>query len=498
MQRGAYLIAISPGAVEGGKIVQGERYEGFNQSLLISSNGHAEDRSLPGLLSTFLEQADWAPGMAIVVVPTEVVSFRQLEFAFNDLRKIRQALPYELEDELLEEPERFVYDFDIRPRESGAEVMVYLLERDLLDRVVTACEAHHLTVQRVTFSAQAVAAAHPRTWEDGIVSYLGSDESFLLAMRDGRIAAVSALEARPARVLEALAPLKIGPPAERLQALFAGRTGSLEREPILDLLQEELEGARDEINRFMRIHQLPPPSRVSLQGLFAPFLRLREEIGEVSVVLEREGEWRPERRPFFGVMTELTGEGRLVPGQRGVNFFKRVASWMALLRDLKWPLAVAGVLLVALLGLLTANFSLGTAALRDRLEVIDASLQRELGIRPPLTTLAVNSALARQEDQVARLRKERESASYYENYHYDIMRLLQDIAGPFQQNPRLVVDSLSINKERFILAGIAASYNDSEALKNKLAVLERFKGQTVKITTSRSNTQIRFRISIER
>ncbi|MCH9044803.1 MAG: hypothetical protein IIA40_01710 [SAR324 cluster bacterium] len=500
MQRGAYLIAISPSAVEGGRVSRSESQGALTLSILSPSNGDAPDAGARALLESFLSQAQWPRGPVVLVLPTEAVSVRRLKFAFNEPKKIRQILPYELEDEVLGELDNYAYDFQIIPRENGsAEVLVFLVDKHHLQELAEALDGQQLSLQRVTFSAQALVAADADPGARRFHVYVGSDEGFVAYAVDGRLEAVSCFSALPRRVMGELESLSANSSQELLNALFHRQQEQPDADPVLRRMKEDLQGVREEVNRFMRINGAGEDATISLHGLFGRFFRWRPDVGDLSLTFDRDVDWSAPRGPFFGVLTELLANPRNILAGRGINFYRRVASWVAQMAELKWPLIAMGLLVVVLAALLGGRFYVRTAGLEDRLSAAERDLQRTLNIPPPVNSLVVNSALAMLQERLETERKERQAVSYLDHYHYNTLMLLREISAVFQQFPELTVDALSFNRERFSLSGTTARYNESEALKNRIAGLTRFKSFTAKITHSRSAGQrIRYRISAER
>jgi type II secretory pathway component PulL len=521
MQRGIYAIALSDLAVEGGLVVRGEVQPAFSQTLLASGAPHpgeqrpaeprpgepraAEQRASEpaaqppvALLEAFLKQAQWETGLAVLVLPTEEVSFRRLHFEFSDPKKIRQVLPFELQHELLDSVEAHAYDTEVlRQGDGTAEVDVYLMDKARLQAIVATLERHQLSLQRVTFSAQALVQALPPTSPGHFHVYVGSEECFVTFSPAGRPGAAHSLAPHPGQLLAELRALGAGSPHDQLQALFRADAEDAERTALRERLRERLESVLEEINRLLRIHSGGEAFTVSLHGLFGELFQWQP--GATSLTLRYpQGAWPGARRGHLGVLDELLGQPRNFPSSRGVNFHRRVGTWLAILRELRWPVTAAAALLLVLAGLLGSSYFLRAASLQARLDAVGQQLQRTLSVAPPITTITVNAALGRVQERLDKLRREREAVAYVDRYHYDTLRLLTDLSEAVRQQSGVSVDALTFNQERFTLSGATPSYAESDSLKTRIAAMPRFEGRTVKVTNSNVGKVIRFRLTVEK
>ncbi|MCH6554314.1 MAG: hypothetical protein IH793_09190, partial [Acidobacteria bacterium] len=98
---------------------------------------------------------------------------RRINDPFADPKKIEQALEFELENELLEAVDSYVYDFTLIPQSDGsAEALIYLVPKTYLNALIAACYAQRTTPVKATFSAQALFASHPPTSRRHVQVYL--------------------------------------------------------------------------------------------------------------------------------------------------------------------------------------------------------------------------------------------------------------------------------------------------------------------------------------
>jgi type II secretory pathway component PulL len=502
MQRGIYAIAPSERAVEGGLVARGETQPAFSRTLLAAALPPpvaGEPASPPqALLRAFLQQAAYERGLCVVVLPSDRVSLRHLHFAFADPRKIRQVLPLELASELLDGVENYAYDAEIQAAEDGgADVQVYLTEQAPLREAVATLEAAGLTPQRVLCSGQALVEAFAPATGSHFCLYVGAEESVVVHAVDGRLRALQALVPHPGQVLAEAAAGGTTAPQDWLVARFRADAEDGPAQAERERLRERLASVLEEANRFIRIHAAGQPRTVSLHGLFGGLFAWPG--GTASLTLAwPQGAWPGPRRTQLGVLEDLLAEPRAFPSTRGVNFHRRVGTWIAFAHELRAPLIAAGVLLAVLAGMLGSAYYLRAEALQNRLEAVQESLQRTLGMRPPVTTVTVNAAMARVQEQLNRLRKERAAVDSLEQYHYDTLRMFTELSGLVKEQPGITVEALTFNAERFTLTGVTPSYEEGERLRGRVSSMPQFQGRPVKVTHSNVGQVIRYRLTAEK
>lgn len=71
----------------------------------------------------------------IITVPSDLVFFRNITFPFNDMNKIREAIPFEAEENIPYPPDRIIMDFQPIPQagEEGRSVILAALNKDILN-----------------------------------------------------------------------------------------------------------------------------------------------------------------------------------------------------------------------------------------------------------------------------------------------------------------------------------------------------------------------------
>lgn len=499
MARSVYLISLASNAVEGGRLTKGSSHPDTPLRLFSPPGDALTEEHLLRSLEEFTDGFPEHRIPAILILPTGSVSLRRLEFKFGDPKKIRQILPMQLENELLDSLSLYSYDFEVLfSEENRGEVMVYLVERQFLDKVVEIADRGKIHLERVTFSAHVLAEVMGREGIRQCLVYVGSDEAYIAETYSGRLVEVSRFNAQPGKVLAEIEPLHLGRPGEMLNALFNGGEKGGRREARLKALTDELEIVREEANRFIRIKSGGEAPEISVHGLFDRCFELLPESRELRLRPVPNDTRRNGDRPFLGILHQVFKHAETPVSTKGLNFFKRVGAWVPTLSELKGSFAVTLTLLLMMAGMVAGGFFLRASSLQERLLRVDAQLVRQLEIPQPVSNFRIRHALTRLEERLKSMKKKREASAFFERYHYGTLKLFKELSALIRVDGKLSVDSLSFNRNRFSIAGSAENFNAPEKLKNQIAAMKRFRGHSVKITTSGTTRSIRYRISVER
>lgn len=447
-------------------------------------------------LETFFAQAAFPPAAAVIVLATEEAAFRRLGFPFRDPRRIGQVIRFELESELLDDVSQYLIDQEIAPAgEDGAEVYAYLVKSDRVQAALAASRGAGLSPYRLTLSAHALLTARPPAEPLAYQVYAGAEECFVSLVRDGRIAALRSITTGlPSLVLE-LQRQGISGAAE-IHRVLRGESGSekINRAPVRSRALGELALLADELNLFLRLHDRGVPFGAACYGLFSPFLRLGES-GRFELV-EEFPEPASGGRRHLGILHELDGHLTALRTREGLNFYAAGFGWRGYLPEVRRPLLLATVLLILAAAIAGTRYALQTAELwRQKAQVeaqIQAIVRKHIAANPPIAT-----AIPILRERAQKARDDARGTARFAGYQYDTLALLAEVSTAVGAAEGITVESLSAGKERFSMVGTTSSFQASEALRNRLAALPRFKGREPKLAHQRAGQTITFRLTVE-
>ncbi len=494
MARIAHLISIHAGRVEGVAIDGGDLlpetahiYRSEQPTANISAEGHST-------LAAFLEETGWTQRGALIILDTKLVRLRRLEFPFQAPKRIRQIIAPELDNVLLGPLEELEYDFRTIPKEDeSAEVVAFLVRRDLLDGVLAECQRHGIQPLGVTFAAEVLNRALPDMPEHGFLVYVGDDELFAVHCSAGGLRAIRTI---PGEMTARLAPLVNG---QAVTTMTAVQEGSAAR--AMQPEQQALDPATvlapvvGAFNLFIRTHAVGENSpAVVIRGRLAPQFQWNPAEMGLEIVpgkLEQHGHKRP-----TGLLGEFDGNVKDLLSARGINFARRRFGWLNQLRQVRRPLIALATL--SIMALVLGSVLLGLNIQQQRTRLAQLEQQTEAIVRrhvPRFTTLQAGLQVLR--DRVAQQQQGRALNELFTDYHYNMLNLLQTLSAVYGELPGLTMESLQLNNERLILTGRTESYQQGEELRNRLTALPRFEGREITITNQRSPDGIAYRVAIQ-
>ena len=497
--RSSRLLSVSPTVVEGIEIGGEEpRFEtAFSRFVSLADHDGAE--ALGEAVSDQLAGANWAGFPVVVIFPSKEVTFRRLEFPFSDPKKIEQALEFELENELLEAVDSYVYDFTLIPQPDGsAEALIYLVPKTYLNALITACYAQRTTPVKATFSAQALFASHPPSSRRHVQVYLGPDECFASIIRDHQVRNVATFRFN----LAAFAGQETAQGGESPRELLAplqqnrddGETGETE---LAEKMRVELGTVCADISQFLQSITMGEDFSLSLHGLFGTFIEWQPERKKFAVKPELIVDGALGRRYFYGVLDELVAAPRTVTGTQGVNFHRQRIGLFTQAQEFARPLAFMAALLVGLLGILGVGLLTSIGTQRATLAAINGEISGHLRRHLPGSPLPA-AGVRMLERRLAQRSKDQAGSVRFGDYDYDMLQLLQTLSQFFGEYPELTMETLKFNADQFAISGTTTSYNTTESFKNRLALLPRFSGTQPAVTHHRTTNKITYRIVINR
>jgi hypothetical protein len=520
MARAYHLISLAPNLAE--SILSTGEDQGEQYVSELDRRGSAQPLPFsPKALGRLLEQIGHTRRPVAFVLCSKAVTTRRLHFPFTQPKRIAQALRFELESELLGELDQHLYDHKVHVQPDGtALVMAYLVQRATIDELLRVCAQHRIVPQKVTLSAYALFQAGTIGSDLHFQVYAGAEEMFVSVIQHNRLQTIKTFpfngieriltasegEVRTAKQFIQLldrrggrAPAEPESPAKAPAKLMERRHQASDSDRALFLHRFRDDLKNDlllELNRFIRLHAPAHVPTLSLHGVFAPFLAWDPESRQAGIREDLAAIEAPARQTM-GILEELQGKAAEISGPSAISFQTRRGGWLQPLVELRKPLAAMGALLLLALLLAGGNLYLKLSTLQRELERNEAELSAALkGAVPAGTTTA--AALLVLKQRLEETRQKQATNAWLANYDHDVLNLLLELSEQFKERKGMTAEGLSYNPERFSIYGKTPEYSESEALLNGLKELERFKGRNAKVTHQRGDSDIKYRISVER
>ena len=203
MENVFYLISAHSYCIEGIRLSKKSRNRLITgESIGFAASGTTDFEEIsaaePGqwssMIADFLDQQQWKDHSISFLLPAEDVSFRKITFPFQERKKVEQALPYELEEELMSDLSECTYSAQVFTMpEQNSEALILIIGKERLKQLQQLCLERNLLIRNVDCSAHALYRSMmsrdkniSRTG-DVFQIYLGGDEAFVNTIRDGRL-----------------------------------------------------------------------------------------------------------------------------------------------------------------------------------------------------------------------------------------------------------------------------------------------------------------------
>ena len=145
MENDFYLISAHSYCIEGIRLTKKSRNRLITAEPIgfaSSKNSDFEEKYLAEpeewstIIAEFLDLNKWKDHSVSFLLPAEDVSFRKIAFPFQERKKVEQALPYELEEELMNELSECTYSTQVLTMpEQNSEALVFLIGKERINKL---------------------------------------------------------------------------------------------------------------------------------------------------------------------------------------------------------------------------------------------------------------------------------------------------------------------------------------------------------------------------
>ena len=296
MENVFYLISAHSYCIEGIRLSKKSRNRLITgESIGFAASGTTTDfeeisAAEPGqwsaMIADFLDQQQWKDHSISFLLPAEDVSFRKITFPFQERKKVEQALPYELEEELMSDLSECTYSSQVFTMpEQNSEALILLIGKERLKQLQQLCLERNLLIRNVDCSAHALyrtmTSQNNNISREGDVFqiYLGGDEAFVNTIRDGRLDQIKIFPNRIPVILQkhlslagnSLSAFLNSFVKQEENADFAGEDS--ERIKSYTKLKQELNWLCSQLTLHLRIKNYVSESQIEIHGIFGPMIK---------------------------------------------------------------------------------------------------------------------------------------------------------------------------------------------------------------------------------
>jgi general secretion pathway protein L len=429
-----------------------------------------------------------------VTIPEEMVSFRNVPMPFTDARKVRQALPFEVESMLPYPVEDLLIDFVTTTGVSGGGVLAASVRKTDLSGYLGLLQSKGIDPDVVE-----VRGAPLASW---LLSQPGVPDNFLvLDVEEARHTLVLCLQREIALIRSAvavvsdrdipvsLAPgsgesmdpffMSLGAAVHRTVHAFTAGAGIEERPERLFFTGERVQAplCADILNRLLGMPAEPidvsRDKRLRIEG---------DMVGEWSGAL------------MSGALSLALRNGR---GDAGFNLRRDEFGLERRYAGIRKALPRAAVFLFLILSFVAADIIVDTYLLKRAYNALDREIVSIFRQTLPQVTRIIDP-VQQLRVAVAELRQPSLSLSGA-TPESSILDLLQEISRRIPASVRVQVHRMVVDPETIRISGKTDTFNEVDRIKNGLSTSKRF--GPVSITSAnldRTGSRVQFEITIER
>ena len=439
------------------------------------------ERSLSAALETLTERMDLSGSDYVVSVPANQFIFRNMQVPFQNAKKIRMVLPFELEPSLPFAVEDLAIDFQaLNGAQSGdqTELLTAAIEKNQLTPYIEALASVNIDPEKLTLSGLPVAqclAHQSDPQEDLIFIEIDEGHATLFVLVGGRMQLIRSFP------LPAAGPSRTSMMCAQIQQTLAAfqETSTLDFEPIEAVINNTGDASgkiAEDISKFLAI-----PVKVAA---------IAEEMN-IPLKADTENEWIPGQMENALALALMEVEGYPV-----LNFHKGQFAAQKFLVKHKSALIKTGILAAAVLVLMFFNLMMNTHTLNKRIDAINDQMTQIFKETFP----EIRSVKYPFKEMQAKLRENRGNAVLQTETGPHIRRIdiINNISEKIPASITVNLNRLVIQPDNVLISGTTDTYESVNTIKSRLESVQEFEKVTISSANlDRSGKEVQFMLKVE-
>ena len=438
------------------------------------------EKDLSAALQHLTENMDLSGNDYVVSIPAGHFTFRNLKVPFNNTKKIRMVLPFELEPTLPYAVEDLVIDFcalNNSPAGDQTELIAAAIEKKELAPYIEALASIKIDPEKLTLSGLPTAlclANQADPGEDQLFIEIDEGHGTLFVLASDRLQLIRSF------------PLPDGASKTKLLCAQIQQTlAALQESSVLNF--EPLEGVvsgigLDETNMAAEI--------TAALDIPVKTISVADRL-DIPVERNTERSWIPDQMDNALALALME-----VEGFDGLNFHKGQFAAQKFLSKHKGPLIKTGILAAAVLVLMFFNVLMETYTVNKQVRRINRQMTQIFKATfPEVKTIRYPY----QEMQAKMLETKKSTVFQAETGpHIRSIDILNSISEKIPESITVNLTRLVIQPENVLISGTTDTFNSVDDIKSHLEQIQHFEKVTISSANmDRSGNEVRFMLKVE-
>ena len=438
------------------------------------------ENNLPAALQILAEKMDLAGSDTVVSIPAHHFIFRNLQIPFNNSKKIRMVLPFELETTLPYAVEDLAIDFHVlngAPDGDQTEIIAAAIEKRSLLPYIEALRSIKVDPEKLTIGGLPTAlclANQADPEEDQLFVEINDAWGTLFIMAGGRLQLIRSfpLPSGPSKTAALWAQI------QQTLAAFLESSG-LNFKPIEMVASGIGLDKNDTIPKISRVLDMPVAAASIADRI------------DIPLQDNTKSQWIPAQMDNALALALME-----VEGYGGLNFHRGQFAAQKFLSKHKGPLIKTGILAAAVLVLLFFNLMMEAYALNKRIRGIESQMTQIFRETFP----DVKTIRYPYQEMQAQIRETQKNAAFEAEAGPQIrsIDILNSISEQIPENINVNLSQLAIQPDHVLISGKTDTYDSVDSIKSRLEQIRQFKKVTISSANiDRSGNEVRFMLKVE-
>ena len=546
MDRRTYVLSTHPGCIEanyverrGSEINLLTRLD--SQFFFVKGSGsEAEVTVLEKFdqnVNDYIDSHLFKDKRVLFILPSEEITFRTLVFPFQDIRKIKQVLPFELGNEILGHLEEYHYTYQVKLVDDGqAKALIQLVPKEKRDYLVDFCVKKNWELQGILSSASFLAGLLPHDLKVGncFQVYVGVDECFVSVLYEGDPLTVKSFPNRIFDVVENHYRQSEEQNSIELREKLADNTENLR--PI----KNELVWVCSQINLFLRSN-VEDYSKISISfhGVFACLFNWQNQkvslkTNHVNQQIFKGDDSQSSLNQF---QTSATDETKLMNGEQSLDMIdskirirgtdensdrnpwgilgdmpKRFPNFLdrhplshfshgtpvqRFIKQNRLGLAAVTLLSIIFLGSVGGNSYLQIKTKQQLITHSGRQLQQQILQILPNSDFGADQAISHLKNLITQRMQLLQLSDNFVDRNYISLKFLERLTNLMDPETKFSLERIEFSSDRFSMNGAIDSYENLQRLKSKLQIFPEFEEKRIIESNRKSQEGIIYRITVD-